>query len=1779
MNYTTVKKNFLKASIWAILGILVFGLLNFISISSIGFNPKIPLDSSVPVSAQNEDKPYIFIVKGGRYSYQNGGLISYSSKEQSLIQVQSYKAYGSAKVQIFEASQADLFDFLSHDSKNYQTKKISSDGMNLKDQLNYNIVENQEANDLALPLAENGIYLVKAILGDVSTQVMVVRSSFGVVLSQNSSQFIFWAQDYTTGKRISGNNITTYNFLNGPNELDSSSFDDEGVAKTKAVAEADVAIAEVDGNLAVVPINLTYLNYEWNYKSFVPKAKATEYFMFTDRPLYKPGDKLHFKAILRYDQDVQFSIPKGKVRVSLQGGANNATILKNKEFTISDSGAIDGDIDIPADVATGDYSLILSPINSKSDDDFYGGGETYFQIQYYTKPEYTIDLSLDKSEIIVGQPVKATINASYFSGSPVINQKISYQVLANDFSQYEVLTDNYNFSDYQYGGYGNTTIDSGEATLDNSGKAEVTLNTSKYGDTNGNLLKGVDKILSIQTQLKDQSQNPVMASKNMVSFAGDYDIFRKNYDSYNGQTNQKYNLPLVLATHNIAEKKQSNAGRDLTAKIKRTWWEKVENPDKKYPDWNQKEENLPDVSFKSNDKGEATMTFIPINSGSYTFSIESNDNSGRLVTNSFSTWINDTKQPVWDNSSNETRISIKSDKPSYKPGEKAKMTVSADKANVDVFISTERENLSRYKVITLKGKSVDFDLSIVDTDLPNVFVSAFTFLDDGLNKSQSELKVSAESRKLNVTLTPNQTKYGPGDTVTLNVETKDSGGKPIAAETTVWSVDKAIYELSDSKLQNIFDRFYHERYNQSGQSDSLQGIAAAQGGAEGGGCFTGDTNVLMADGSSKEISKIQAGDMVLTRSDENKPNLVSARVNQVMEHEVDGYLIINGSLKVTPEHRIYIRHANTLNNYNNSNGSKSHWITAGFAQIGDILMDSDGKDLKINSIEWQAGLNKVYNLEIDIYHTYFAGGVFVHNDKGGGSRSTFSDTAYWNPSVQTDKNGKATLTFKLPDNLTTWVLAGISATNDSKFGQTETEIIVSKPIIVRPIVPNILRVGDENTVSAIVQNGSGREQKLGTDFVFPNGEITQNNTDKTFTLKNGETKQIFWKVKPNKADDKAKITFAAYKTDDVNIGDRIEYEVPVIAYGFSTKSAQTGDKAKNFDLSLFPDSDLNRSKITLQLSPTLLGALPSSMDYLIGYPYGCVEQTTSRFVPSIIAYENPDIFKNAFKDYDKDDLLNKGVLRLAELQQDDGGWGFWTNGASNPYISAYVTEYLNRAFVLKPDLKAKFDAKSKRDPSSYFEVNLANYTDKDKLSKDYISAIYALSMVNKVDLTQDSQNKINSFITDYNKYFKDQNSDMLALIVMANYRNGVTDSKENGLDILMSKSKIEGQTLFWPSGDETDFGSNNTSTALALKAMMETKVDKDFQAKAVRFLSNERKSNYWSNTYGTARTIDVLTSYTKQNSELNPNYSYTVSLDGQEIDGGQVTKNTDIKDIVIDLNKIKSTGSKLSIAQTGQGAIYSTLLNNQFRTDPKFNGLNQGLNVTRQYVNSRGETEGLIIGDIVNVKITVSGLNTNHNYGMVADELPSGLVPINTAFDNEQFNQTNTANDYYNYISDREVTRNGINMHVYTMKTDTITYTYQARVVSAGSFNVPPARAELMYYPEINGLSKAETLITSTSPFTIASQITTGNPSSTPSLIQDFQVLPETIKDLSQVQKRLFIILGSVAAGVIILAGAAIYILKKEGKIFKGKPKEEELDLPQINETAKVEIDSEIKEK
>ncbi len=1640
------------------------------------------LQSSSVVAQDMSTKDFLAFFADEK-GYEFGGVMARTLAEEQVVWLASPES-GTVMLKLYSVSEERFLKALVYQNKKdknqYETKlqrfPLEKESLPLVANFAVDVSLQGTSTRVTLPIQKPGIYYLEGEQGKYFGEMFLVVSNIATQVKQQGNTLTAWTVDSRTGQHVNGGEVVEYELLTKKHELARVSIDGQGLASVSRQEEGDALFVHALGEVAFVPLNYAShidqpVSYGWWGGRFVPRVSFAKSYSFTDRMLYQPGDTVYFKSLLRRDDDAHYSLPSGLAKVKIwTGWGEDETVIFEKTISISGSGAVDGAVLIPKDAKMGEYYYSVSYGElAKGDGYYFSTQDASFTVEQYRKPEFGLDVHVTRDRLIVGDMVEFELSGNYFSGEPLGGKTLSYTVTAGTYYDYGFFSGESTDDSYRYGGWYGPTVANGEVTLDADGKYRVTVPTESHE-------KFLPQVYHLEVTAQDAEENPVYESRNVLVLPGDFSLYRSN-SVYGSKVGNESELTFQLVANREGV---SLAHRQFTTKIHHTRWVN-DSSSEKYPYYRRVENDLEDIAFQTDMTGKAALRFSPPEEGGYTFDISGQDERGNTITRQVWLWASDRDGWYYQaGAGEENYLTITPGKESYAPSETVEVTLSSPFANRDVWLSLERASVHRSVVVRLEGNTAKVGIPLEEGDMPNIFLSGTLFSETALNTNMAEIAVSAEAKRIAVELRPDKERYEPGETVSLEVIGTDTKGKPVAGEVAVWAIDKALFELLDQAPADVFKTFWSKRFHSTLSAHSLEGVLFTLNLAERGGCFVGDTPVLMGNGQSQSIQDVQEGDRVMTRVSESDDTFVSARVTGTHAVEVDGYLVLNGDLKVTPEHKMFV------------NGG---WGAAGNIQVGDVLMNDQGTVVSVETIKFVRDKTTVYNLTIDRYHTYFAGGVWVHNSKDGGARSAFKDTAYWNPRVRLGTDGKARVTFKLPDNTTTWVISGIATAGATQFGQARQEISVSKAVLVSESLPTLLRVGDQVLVKTSVRNNT--EERL--DFVvtadFAHGTISDGR-ERTVTVEPFASTEVFYTFIPGEPAEETSFQVSAQAVGrGREFSDAIVRTIPIRVTGFMQKVSEAKDGDATFALQFPEDTDRARTSVTLDMAPSLLGTIPTAMRHLIDYPYGCVEQTTSRFVPLVIALKEQGIFSEALKGKPTTAMLEVGIERLRELQNDDGGWGFWHEGTANPYITSYVIEYLieARAFNIKGDEITAMLAKARTyvDRASQVAIKerkeeqavLYSRKEPENAFTELVSLAYAKTLLNMPV----GKNELEE--GDLIPNFNELPPELLALTILSNTRIGQFDTARNGVDALLRQRKTsEAGWQYWDAGKIDYYSSQDAATALSLQALLSARVDRNTLVPAVRSLSVSRRAGYWSNTFATAQVMRALVDFSKSGITENPEYNYTVLLDGKTISEGRMTSLLANQTLTFSGDQLRTDGSQLQISHNGQGDVYSSLVTHIARVTDTFAGESHGgMVLTRRYENVTEPGAVPALGDTVRVNLSVSGVGRTHNRLVIEDTLPAGMVPIHQNFKNEQQAAMNQNVWFGGYID--EYRENGVVMSAYTYhEAREYTSSYLARVVNAGTFFAPPAYAELMYAPEISSYSEATSVVipqTSRAPFKI----------------------------------------------------------------------------------------------
>lgn len=1682
--------------------------------------------SSVQSQEKKSDFIRLFSTQEGSYY---GGVITRTLADDQSVWLYASRL-GEVKVEIYRVNEDVLFRALSYkkqettnflprdealNSSPFAVEKEKLDQPTVAQTFTINAI--QDRVRVTLPIKKPGMYYIFASQGNIAGDAFVVASDYATQVKEADQNLVAWTVDTRTGRHIVQGDAEVYSLSGKYKKNNTAAIKQDGTAQVPFDAQDDVLLVRSGNQITLTPLNFADHSDRWfvnNWQSFAPTATIARGFLFTDRPLYQPGDTVLFKSILRNDHDAVYGIPNGAVKVKLykDGYWDEKNKILEQIITLSDQGSLDGRIQLPTALKTGQYALLVEPMwedNSVDQNRFFSDrsryGSVWFEVQYYRKPEYGVDIEVDKDTLVAGDMLRATVSGSYFSGQPLEGQTLKYVLYASNYydSYYEnrdESTENLLEEEgYHYGSWGGNLVQSGTITLGQDGKAIIEVSTlpgdeltkSEYGvfsERNDTL----PKIYGLEVSLEGDDQHSVYESKNALVMPSSLSIYQKRYMERPTQ-GKPLSIPILLRAN--SEQAGTLAGREITVEPHLTKWvlneQWNEHNAKKNNGRREKyvkvERDFDAFVVRADKNGESSIVFTPPEDGSYTFKLSTKDDRGNQSRRTLYAWVPDQSGAYyWHDDGSSGFLTLQTEDRVYRPGDSVKVTISSSVPDRDVWLTLERDHVRRHQTVFVKGNSAIVDIPLEENDIPDIFLSGTAFDATTIAVDQKAIRMNDESKKMRITVETDKERYEPGETVSAQISARDYRGNPLSGEVTLWAVDKALFELVDKGHGNIFNAFWFGRYAQTESAHSLQGLTYSVDMAEGGGCFSGDTQVLMAGGASKNIRDVRIGDRVLTRRGQYDSTLVEATVLSTHEIQEDGYLLVNGTLRVTPAHRLLV------------NGS---WKAAGSMVIGDKLSGSDGKDVPVRSLEWRHEPITVYNLTIEEQHSFFAGGILAHNDIGGkdsGVRSKFVDTAYWNPKIQLGSNGKAKVTFKLPDNTTTWVLAAVGADDLTRVGQAKHEIAVSKDVIVRAFLPNEVRVGDSAFVMSRVHNNTDQPLDIAISASLSSGSI-EGDTDTTISLNARDSRPVVFRIRPEKPDEGATLTIKAKPVSAMSVpalGDTLVSKLPIVDYGFTQVTYKNSIEPTTFPIAWNQKDDVSKRHVTVNISSDLFGTLPEAMKYLLNYPYGCVEQTTSRLVPLIIARQNEKAFSEALKGVESSKMITQGIAQLHRLQSVDGSFGFWHGDGGNTFITAYVAEYLvaSKSLPIEHELTDAILEKIRlyvQNQSELIQREIANGDNQSK-SKDrsepklyhegeLIVLAYAKSILGmRVDASETHPGD------KFGAYSK-LPPDILALAVLTNVRQGDLDFEKNGARELLTMAKtdnVSNNTLFWEKGDWTGYyASREASTALAFRALIAAQADRETLIKVVRTLNVNRETNYWANTFATSQVIRSLVDFHEKGSvDALPNYDYKVLVGGKEVASGSMKSSHDHKTIELGSKFFSQPETDIQITRIGSGNLYTLFTQTDFVTDKKFPGISRGITMKRRYENLRESGAPIAAGDRVMVVLDIDTTNNvpmDRNRLVIEDALPVGLVPINESFKNEQSvdDPDDRMSRLYRSFSVDQYTRNGVVLTTDSLHgANSYQATYLARAVSAGEYAIPPAVASFMYSPEIMGYTTADTL-------------------------------------------------------------------------------------------------------
>ncbi len=717
--------------------------------------------------------------------------------------------------------------------------------------------------------------------------------------------------------------------------------------------------------------------------------------------------------------------------------------------------------------------------------------------------------------------------------------------------------------------------------------------------------------------------------------------------------------------------------------------------------------------------------------------------------------------------------------------------------------------------------------------------------------------------------------------------------------------------------------------------------------------------------------------------------------------------------------------------------------------------------------------------------------------KGGGGgeapgatvRSRFPDAVYWNPALRTDQDGKAQVKVELPDNLTTWRLGARAITADTEVGQVTVDVRATKDLLVQPIAPRFFIIGDKAILGAVIHNNTSKSLET-TISLSVEGLTIEDEAERTVQVPAEDKVKVTWQTSVEHAET-AKLLYWA-RSDALE--DAIEISLPIHRYSTPEVVATAGqlkEEGSRVEIVQLPKRlDPTQGELTIEVDPSLAAGMRDGLKYLETFPYYCIEQTVSRFLPNVMTYRalkklglsKPEL-ETKLPQY-----VSVGLQRIYALQHYDGGWGWWLYDDSNSWLTAYVL------FGLVEAKRADFAVEEEvmERAADYLWESLGRSADvmQPHYPNTQAFILYVLAEYGEGDLgrTVALYERERERLGNYGK----------ALLAMAlDILDPDDRSRVNSLvSDLTSAAIVSATGAHWEEGriDYWTMNTNTRSTAIVLDALTRLKPDSGLVTNAVRWLMVARKEGHWETTQETAWSLIALTDYMEMTGELEADYSYQVLLNGEmEGEGVANADNLDepykLQIAIADL--LAEEANRVQIdrfsekEQTGLGRLYYSMYLRYFLPVQDIKALDRGIIVSRQYSFPDEPDEWIDeaqVGDVIQVRLTIVAPHDLH-YLVVEDPLPAGCEALDrslkttTQIGTRPEMKIKEAEDWHRWgwgwwwFSHTEVRDEKVALFATYLPRGTYEYTYLMRASLAGEFQAIPTLAYEFYFPEVFGRS------------------------------------------------------------------------------------------------------------
>ena len=1512
-----------------------------------------------------------------------------------------------------------------------------------------------------------GAYVLRAKSGNLESRDIILVTDATIVVKTSGTDALVWFCDSADGQPIPNANVQVSQRWRRNRtwhaKRETKTTDKDGIALFDLAAPE----GSIDLFIGARTDQRQAFSTGRGYARRGDRAERWRIYAHTDRPAYRPKETVKWKFIARAHQGGAYTTPSNaEIRYEIYDARN--TKVENKKTKLNEFGSAWGELTLTDKMPLGEYRITFFR-NLDDGNERSIGRATLFRLEEYKLPEFKVAVETPKENGMpkifrVGDKVTVDIQADYYFGGPVSEAKVEVHVRQKTFRfrhrrqrDFPWFYEDMEATRYPHWGRAQT-LHHEIVKTDATGRATITFQSPN--DT------GQDYEFEIEARVTDSSRREIVGNGSVKVTRQPYHVFARaahNIHRPGQKVEVKFDAQDANAKPVDVEGKVrvvrkiwreiwfSPAGKEiadaeLQALKKAAPFPPPSNP--RLPPWRLKsqgyeDEEILDRELRTGADGKTTLTFTPAKEGYYSIEWTSSssivpDPQGRPpfpITTQTAVWVADEESTLLGYHNDNIEIII--DKDTFKVGEAAPIMLHSPSSDRHVLFCVEGEKLHNHQVIQMEGTAKLVRVDITEEHVPNIFLNAAAITDNRLSTDQEQVIIPPTKNFLTVEVEADREEYQPRQEGELTLTARDHEGNPVAAEISFGLVDESVFYIQEDYAGDPRKHYF----------------------------------------GSKRSHRIRS------RSSFNDKSYIRWKLHEKYGHVDERQLPWLLMQEVT----------GTGGGGGGGGGMPGVAFDRGLVTGQSFRFQSDDEARSIDAAAMPAAEGMAMEAlggramkSVALTRAPQAGAAVAMKRKSESApgepavvvRSDFRSTIFWQPDVRTDKSGKAKVKVKYPDSLTGWKATARVLTKGNQFGIANTGTRTKNPLIVRLQAPRFFVAGDTVVVSAVINNNTSSNLTVGATLESSGlkieGYIPEKAGSNTPKLKGfpitpypsslpkvgvgglkvapGAEKRVDWLATVENPGE-VKLRVIALENEG-SLSDAMEKTYTAHEHGiekFVSKSGKVRGKDVTINLNIPKERKIDSTSLTVQIAPSMAVTMLDALPYLIHYPYGCTEQTMSRFLPAAITAKTmrdlglkpEDVMGRVFggielahvsktqpkgkRDLSELDAITKQSLdRLYDFQHDDGGWGWWKHGNSDHFMSAYVVWGLALAKQAGIDVKAS----SLNRGVDYLNKELV---EEENNFDNQAWMLHALAATKTGG--SNAQNAAFKSLWEHRARLNAYSRSLLALaahyledvekakVLIRNLENGVKRDNRPDQSVLIAddpKSDVKDAsailgTAHWGEDGIFHRWSNGgvEATAFALRALLAIDPENKLVEPVTNWLIKNRRGAQWSNTRDTAITVLAMNDYLRASGELEADIEYTLTVNGQRI----VRRSLSGADVfnapsrfAIDRKHLRDGANKIRIKRKqGDTPLYFAAECEYFSLEEPIPAVGNEIFVRRDYsklVETPTLLKGLTYkkvplkdgdtvksGERVEVVLTIEAKN-NYEYLVFEDLKPAGLEAV-----------------------------------------------------------------------------------------------------------------------------------------------------------------------------------------